>query len=98
MNNNRPSKPNLPNVPKPSKLLLQRGCAEPISFLASRIPLLDRSINQYEISSFLIASQSTNSPLTEMDMVRKDFGNKPLKDLTMERKRVEEFEESLNED
>ena len=30
-----------------------------------------------------------------MDMVRKGFGNKPLKDLTMERKRVEEFEESL---
>ena len=33
-----------------------------------------------------------------MDMVRKDFGNKPLKNLTIERKRVEEFEESLNED
>ena len=33
-----------------------------------------------------------------MDMVRKSFGNKPLKDLTIERKRVEEFEESLNED
>ena len=33
-----------------------------------------------------------------MDMVRKGFGNKPLKDLTMERKRVEEFEEFLNED
>ena len=33
-----------------------------------------------------------------MDMVRKGFGNKPLKDLTMEKKRVEEFEESLNED
>ena len=33
-----------------------------------------------------------------MDMVRKGFGNKSLKDLTMERKRVEEFEESLNED
>ena len=30
-----------------------------------------------------------------MDMVRKFFDNKPLKDLTMERKRVEEFEESL---
>ena len=28
-------------------------------------------------------------------MVRKCFGNEPLKDLTMERKRVEEFEESL---
>ena len=33
-----------------------------------------------------------------MDMVRKDFGNKPLKNLTIERKRVEEFKESLNED
>ena len=42
--------------------------------------------------------KAPNSPLTEMDMVRKGFGNKPLKDLTRERKRVEEFEESLNED
>ena len=33
-----------------------------------------------------------------MDMVRKGFGNKPFKDLIMERKRVEEFEKSLNED
>ena len=33
-----------------------------------------------------------------MDMVKKGFGNQSLKDLTMERKRVEEFEESLNED
>ena len=78
--------------------LLQRGYAKPISFLASRIPLLDHSINQYKIGSFLTASQSTKQPLIEMDMVRKCFGNKPLKDLTMEMKRVEEFEESLNED
>ena len=33
-----------------------------------------------------------------MDMVRKGFGNKPLKDLTMERNRAEEFKKSLNED
>ena len=33
-----------------------------------------------------------------MDKVRKGFGNKPFNDLTMERKKVEEFEESLNED
>ena len=33
-----------------------------------------------------------------MDIVRKGFGNKPLKDFTMERKRVEEFEGYLNED
>ena len=79
----------------PPSFLLQRGYVEPISFLASRIPLLDHSINQCEISSFLTASQSTNSPLIEMDMVRKGFGKEPLKDLTMERKRVKEFEESL---
>ena len=35
---------------------------------------------------------------TNMGMVSKGFGNVPLKDLTMERKRVEEFEESLCED
>ena len=39
MNSKRPSKPNLPNVPKPSKLLLQQGYAEPIFFLAYQIPL-----------------------------------------------------------
>ena len=73
--------------------LLQRGYAELISFLASQIPLLDHSINHYEIGSFLTASQNTKQ--TGMDMVRKGFGNEPLKDLTMERKRVKEFEESF---
>ena len=62
MTSNRPSKPNLPNVPKPSKLLLQRGYAEPISSLASQIPLLNYSINQYEIGSFLTISQNTKQP------------------------------------
>ena len=79
----------------PPSFLLQQGYAEPISFLASQIPLLDHSINQCEIGSFLTTSQTPKSSLTEMDMVRKGFGNEPLKDLTMERKRVEEFEESL---
>ena len=58
MNSKRPSKPNLPNVPKPFKLLLQRGYAKPISSLVYRIPLLDHSINQYEIGPFLTVSQS----------------------------------------
>ena len=98
MNNGRPAKPNLPNVPKPSKLLLQRGYAKPISSLACQIPLLDYSIYQYEIGPFLTTSQTPNGLLTDMGMVRKGFGNVPLKDLTMERKRVEEFEESLYED
>ena len=61
MNSRRLFKPNLPNVPKSSKLLLQRGYAELISFLACRIPLLDHSIYQYEIP-FLTASQSTKQP------------------------------------
>ena len=33
-----------------------------------------------------------------MGMVRKGFGNEHLKDVIMERMRVEEFEESLCED
>ena len=33
-----------------------------------------------------------------MGMVRKGFGNVPLKDVTIETKKVEEFEESLCED
>ena len=59
MNSKRPSKPNLPDVPKPSKLLLQRGSAKSISSLAYRIPLLNHSIYQYKIGPFLTASQST---------------------------------------
>ena len=55
------------------------------------------SINQYEIGPFLIASQASNGLLTNVGMVRKGFGNEPLKDITMERIRVEEFEESLCE-
>ena len=39
--------------------------------------------------------KAPNSPLTGLDMMRQDFGKEPLKDLTMERKKVEEFEESL---
>ena len=86
------------NSRRPSKLLLQRGFAEPISSLAYRIPLLDHSIYQYEIGPFLTASQTPNGFLTDMGMVRKGFGSVPLKDLRMERKRVEEFEKSLCED
>ena len=78
MNNRRLSKPNLPSVPKPSKLLLQWGYAKPTSSLACRIPLLDHNIYQYKIGPFLTASQSTNNLLTNMGMVSKGFGNVPL--------------------
>ena len=91
MNSRRPSKPNLPNVSKPFKLLLQRGYAKSISSLVYRIPLLDHSINQYEIGPFLTVFQTLNGLLTNMGTVRKGIGNVPLMDLIMERKRVEEF-------
>ena len=59
---------------------------------------INHSISQYEIGSFLTTSQVPNGLLTDVGMVRKGFGNEPLKDVTMERIRVEEFEESLCED
>ena len=62
MNSRRPFNPNLLNVPKPSKLLLQRGYVEPIFSLTCRIPLLDHNIYQYKIGPFLTASQSTKQP------------------------------------
>ena len=56
------------------------------------------SINQYEIGLFLTSSQAPNGLFTDIGMVRKGFGNEPLKDVAMERVRVEEFEETLCED
>ena len=50
------------------------------------------------IGPFLTTSQALNGLLTDVGMVRKCFDNEPLKDITMERVRVEEFEESLCED
>ena len=59
---------------------------------------INHSINQYETGPFLTASQAPNGLLIDVGMVKKGFGNIPLKDVTMERVRVEEFEESLCED
>ena len=56
------------------------------------------SINEYEIGPFLTAYQAPNGLLTNVGMVKKSFGNEPLKDVTMEMVRVEEFEESLCKD
>ena len=59
---------------------------------------INHSINQYEIGPFLTVSQVPNGLLTDVSMVRKGFGNEPLKDVTMERVRVKEFKEFLCED
>ena len=51
-----------------------------------------------KLVSLQLLPKAPNSLLTDMGMVSKGFGNVPFKDLTMERKRVEEFEEFLCED
>ena len=53
---------------------------------------INHSINQYEIGPFLTTSQAPNGILTDVGMVRKGSGNEPLKDITIERIRVKEFE------
>ena len=58
---------------------------------------INHCVNHYEIGPFLTTSQAPNGLLTDVGMVRKGFGNEPLKDVTMERVRVEKFEESLCE-
>ena len=54
------------------------------------------SINQYKIGPFHTAI--AHSITIDVSMVWKGFGNEPLKDITMERMRIKEFEESLCED
>ena len=57
MTSNRPSKPNLPNAPKPSKLLAPTRLRRTMSFLTFRIPQLAHCINQYELVLSWTASQ-----------------------------------------
>ena len=56
------------------------------------------SINQYELVPSELLLKAPKRLLTDMGTVRKVLANDPLKDVTMERVRVEEFEESLCKD
>ena len=96
MNSRRPSNPNLPSVPKPSKLFAPTRLRW--TFFFSNLP--DSAITHQPISigPFLTASQAPKSLLTYMSMVRKVLTNEPLKDVTMEKVRVEEFGESICKD
>ena len=98
MNSRRPSKPNLPSAPKPSKLLAPTVLCRTLSFLAYRIP-------QSPIASTKMNWSILNCiPSTKIPPHRYGRGeiriwlNVPLKDMTMERVRVEEFGESKDED
>ena len=59
---------------------------------------ITHSINQYELVPFELLPKVPKSLLTGMGKVRKVLANEPLKDVTMERVKVEEFEESLCKD
>ena len=52
------------------------------------------SINQYELVPSELLLKAPKRLLTDMGKVRKVLANEPFKDVTMERVRVEEFEES----
>ena len=59
---------------------------------------ITHSINQYELVHSELFPKAPKSLLTDMSKVRKILTIEPLKDVTMERVRIEEFEESLCKD
>ena len=98
MNSRRPSKPNLPSAPKPSKLLAPIRLRQTLSSLAYWIP-------QSPIASTKMNWSLLNCfPSTKIPPHWYEYGkiriwvNVPLKDMLMERVRVEEFGESKDED
>ena len=98
MNKRRPSKPNLPSSPKPSKLLAPIGLRRILSSLAYRIP-------QQPVASTKINWSLLNCfPCTKILSHRYGYGeiriwlNVSLKDKSMERVKVEEFGDSNDED
>ena len=59
---------------------------------------ITHSINQYELVHSELLPKAPKSFLTDMGKVRKDLVKESLKDVTMERVRVEKLEESLCKD
>ena len=98
MNNKRPSKPNLLNAPKPSKLLALIGLRQTLFSLTYRIPQLpfaSTKMNWSLLNCF---------PSTKIHSHWYGYGeiriwlNVPLKDKSMRSVRVEKFGESNDED
>ena len=91
MNSNRPSKPNLPDAPKPSKLLVPTRLRRTVSSPAFWILQLAYCINQYELVLSWTASQTSRTFSLLWIGWGKDFVYTPLMGMTMERVRVKEF-------
>ena len=74
MNSRRPSKPNLPNVPKPSMLLAPTRLCRTFVFSSLLNSAIAHSINQYQLAPSELLPKALKSLLTDMSMVRKGFG------------------------
>ena len=74
MNSRKPSKPNLPSVPKPSKLLAPTRLHQTFVFSSLLDFTIAHSINQYQLIPFKLLPKAPKSLLTDMGMVRKGFG------------------------
>ena len=96
MDSNRPSKPNLLSAPKPSKLLAPTRLRRTF-FFSSFLDSTTRPQHQtMQIGSFLTTSQNTKQPSHSDEYgENKVLVKMSFKGLTIERKRVEEFEETL---
>ena len=94
MNSNRPSKPNLPNASKLSKLLAPTRLRRTVSSLTYRIPQLAHCINQYELVLSWTTPQARIFSLLWI-WWGKDLVYNLLMGMTMERVRVEELENQV---
>ena len=98
INSRRPSKPNLLNAPKPLKLLAPTGLHRTLSSLTYQIP--QSRIASTKMNWSLLSCFSS----TKMPPHWYGYGeiriwlNVPLKDISMERMREEEFGESKYKD
>ena len=83
VNSNRPSKPNLPNAPKPSKFLAPTRLCRTMSSLAFQIPQLTHCINQYELVLSWTAFQTPRTFSLLWIWWGKDLIYNPLMGMTM---------------
>ena len=87
MNNKRPSKPSLPHVLKPSKLLLPTDLTKPCLLQLSGS---HNSVRLHPPNKWLLSMlpSSTKTSLYTQDKCGKCLGYQPLKDLEMERQEL----------
>ena len=98
VNSRRPFKPNISNAPKPSKFLASTGLRRTLSSLTYRIPQLPiASTKMYWFLLNCFSSTKIPPHWYRYGEIR-IWLNVPIKNMSMEMIRVEEFGESKDED